>query len=359
MIETTIILPNYNNERVLPYTFEYLQTRNDCSKFNFVMVDDGSDDQSIVVAKREVMKCRFASVEIIEQPHKGIVHALNTALDAVTTEFVVRIDGDATVETSGWIALLLKSLRHQEVGMVGGQVIWESGRVHSFGRSVFSEYGLYDMGCSPLESVGRRTFDSLVYRPMSQFLDGPPCEVDTILGVCVAFRRDDANAVGRFDLRFNPVWIEDDDFGLALRQLGKRIILNPKVHVVHRPTLRGSRQPIDERKRQVSGSGKRSWFSRTKKSIMRRAFCAGRAFCGYTSQKPDIETLFPREADTWRVDILKSHYSKWKEKWGFDPLNPDMDDVFDRYWDTAFCWRCNPARLRESRLFIKRMTGEL
>ena len=92
------------------------------------------------------------------------MRALNTGLEAIKTEFVVRIDGDATVETPGWIPLLLRMLRNSEVGMAGGQVIWEFGRVHSFGRNVFSEYGLYDTGTCPLEPIGHRTFCSIVYR---------------------------------------------------------------------------------------------------------------------------------------------------------------------------------------------------
>ena len=95
MAEATIILPNFNNEQVLPILFRSLKTFLNCPRYDFIMVDDGSEDDSVAMAKREVQHCGFASVEIIQLPHRGIVHALNTALSSAKTEFVIRLDGDA------------------------------------------------------------------------------------------------------------------------------------------------------------------------------------------------------------------------------------------------------------------------
>ena len=33
-------------------------------------------------------------------------------------------------------------------------------------------------------------------------------------------------------------------------------------------------------------------------------------------------------------------------KWGFDPLNPDMDEVLRRYGGTEVCWRYDEDRRR-------------
>ncbi|MEA2458549.1 MAG: hypothetical protein QOC95_1521, partial [Thermoleophilaceae bacterium] len=37
-------------------------------------------------------------------------------------------------------------------------------------------------------------------------------------------------------------------------------------------------------------------------------------------------------------------YAYWREKWGFDLMNPDMPQVLARYGDTEVCWRYDPAR---------------
>ncbi len=36
---------------------------------------------------------------------------------------------------------------------------------------------------------------------------------------------------------------------------------------------------------------------------------------------------------------LVHHYGYWREKWGFDMLNPDMDAVLDRWGGTEVAWR--------------------
>lgn len=349
----TILLPNFNNELVLPFTFDCLRKNVDCTKIHLLMVDDGSEDASVAVAKQEIPRCGFASSEIIERKHEGIVPTLNSALSMAKTDFVVRIDGDATVETPGWISILLETLRFDEVGIVGGQVMWESGRVHSFGRSVFTDWGLHDMGCCPLEPVGNRTFDSIVYRPLQGFRPGLPYEVDTILGVCTAFRREEALAVGGFDMRFNPVWIEDDDFGLSIRNLGKRIVVHPSVQVVHRPSLKGSRKPGETTMKQRKSPN--SAFRTIRKNLSRRVSRSIRALWGEVSPPPTIEDFIPAENESWRRSLLLTHYANWKAKWGFDPVNPNMNEIMQRYWDTSFCRNHNPSQLRKSLEFLGRL----
>ena len=358
MAEATIILPNFNNEQVLPILFRSLKTFLNCPRYDFIMVDDGSEDDSVAMAKREVQHCGFASVEIIQLPHRGIVHALNTALSSAKTEFVIRLDGDATVETPDWISKLIMVLRHEEIGIVGGSVIFEDGRVHSFGRSVLGETGLHDVGCVPLEPTGSRTFDSIVYRPQGRFSDGCPYEVDTILGVCVAFRRSEAQAAGGFDTRFNPVWIEDDDFGLGIRRLGRRVVVYPKIHVIHRPGLRGSREPGLPTGGKAGRTFKDARFYKIQKDIFNRIIRRGKMICGKSRSAYSIEDCIPVESSPWRSSILKSHYENWRQKWGFDPMNPDLLKIYQKYWDTSLCWRVNPSQLESSRAFIRKMAAE-
>ena len=47
-----------------------------------------------------------------------------------------------------------------------------------------------------------------------------------------------------------------------------------------------------------------------------------------------------------KLDLLGRHFAHWREKWGFDPLNPDMDEVLRRYGGTEVCWRYDEDRRR-------------
>jgi hypothetical protein len=50
--------------------------------------------------------------------------------------------------------------------------------------------------------------------------------------------------------------------------------------------------------------------------------------------------------DPERIALLRRHYASFREKWGFDPLNPDMDEVLRRYGGTEVCWRYDEERRR-------------
>ena len=221
----SILLPNYNNERALPVFFQRIAAHNDLSDVQLVVVDDGSEDGSLPAIRAMPQLRSFRETEIIAKAHEGIVVALNAGLAACKGDIVIRVDGDAMAETRGWINRLAGALRNDSsIGLIGTPVVFDSGLLHSQGRSVISPLGLYDMGCKTWEPPGRRTFDSNVVRPYvspRSVLTHRLYEVDTVLGVCTAFWRADAQLLGGFDMRFNPVWIEDDDFGVAIRMLGK------------------------------------------------------------------------------------------------------------------------------------------
>jgi GT2 family glycosyltransferase len=352
MTKSTLLLPNYNNENVLPLMFRSLRSNVSCDDVNIVVVDDGSEDDGVRVAKEEVIRSGFASAEVISLKHQGVVSALNSGLDAIKTPYVLRIDGDATIETRGWTKTMERWLdQNPMIGLVGAHVLFDSGRIHSFGRSVISEIGLFDIGCIPIEPLGRRTFDSHVIRPQSAFPGGEPYEVDTALGVCAAFRLGDAKEAGGFDPSYDPVWIEDDDFGLSLRLIGKKVIVDPSVQVVHRISLRGSRQPtLGKTSQESTGFHLRPGLSRIACMLPERAKTAIRVMISEGRAEAHSEPSgFSPEVNPWRIMILQRQYKAWKRKWGFDALNPDLAVIYQKYWETQVCWKANPKLYAEGR----------
>ena len=41
---------------------------------------------------------------------------------------------------------------------------------------------------------------------------------------------------------------------------------------------------------------------------------------------------------------VQHHYEHFREKWGWDLMNPHMDALLERYGDTEVCWAYDPAR---------------
>ena len=326
----SLIMPNKNNEPVLDLFLERLRDNTTAPDFELIVVDDGSTDRSREILRRWRDSGAFDRFTLIERAPSGIIETLNAGLAAAEGDVVVRLDGDATIETPGWLDRMLAFHGSDaRIGVVVAKIVFDSGHVHSYGMNVVGPEGVHDRGTRLTEPVGRRTLDINVERPLAVEGDegGRIAEVDAAIGCCTLFSRELAEEIGGFDTVFNPVGFEDFDFALGARRLGRKVFYFPEVEVVHRLTLRNPRTD------------------------------ASRLEWGLWRLRRRVGNLFPQAArnavaraarlgdhDPARIALLRRHYESWRQKWGWDPINPDMDAVLDRYGGTEVCWRYDAAR---------------
>lgn len=330
-----LAFPNMNNGPILDLFFERLRANTTYEDVELVVVDDGSTDDSVAVLRRWRDSGAFPCFKLIEQENRGVIHAFNRALAEVESEIVVRLDGDATVETPGWLERMLAFyLSDERIGVVVAKITHETGLLHSVGRSVVCPEGLHDRGTTLREPAGRRTLCSNVERPLASesALAREIAEVDTALGCCTMFSKALADEIGGLDPRYTPVWVEDDDFGVAARAAGKKVFVFPEVEVTH---YTGSRNP--------RGQALQTGPSRLKRRL-------GNLLP--ESVRPDGWGGSAVQDAPWRVELLRRHYAAWREKWGFDPLNPDMDALLDRYAGTEVAWAYDEERRAAGRGII-------
>jgi hypothetical protein len=193
-------------------------------------------------------------------------------------------------------------------------VVLDSGRVHAYGVNLVGPDGLHDRPSQILEPVGARTLHSAVRRPRAAQLPPrpEPEEVDASIGCCMLFPRALWEENGGFDLGFSPVWFEDLDLSLAARRFGTKVFVSGDVLILHRGNL------AEEHPSRARRAARRlpQWAKDLVVSVGKM-------------DQPSAAVL----------ERLRSHYAHWRSKWGFDPLNPDMAEVFARYGGTEVCWR--------------------
>jgi glycosyltransferase involved in cell wall biosynthesis len=322
-----LLLPNKDNEAVLGLVLERLAAHTTHPDVELVVVDDGSTDGS-----REILRswrdggAFRGDVELIEQPNRGAVDALNTALGASTGEICVQIDSDASVETEGWIERLLElMLADERVGVVTGKVVMDSGALHTCGVNLISPEGWHDRPSRPLEPVGHRRWHHRVAR-YDEGEGGPAetraAEVDAGMGCCMMYRRADAIAAGGYDANWSPVWFDDVDLSLSIRRLGKKVFCLPSVRVVHHIGVR----EFPARSRLHMRAGRRL------PPVLRGAIEG--------TLRIDFDGYFSRA----QIERLEHHYRYWREKWGWDARNPDMAEIERRWGDTEIWWAHDPDR---------------
>ena len=343
-MKVSLVLPNRNNEPVLDLFFETLRRNTSYPDIELIVVDDGSTDRSRQVLRRWRDSGAFPQFTLIEREAGGIIEALNTACERTRGEVIVRLDGDATIETHGWLERML-ALRaiDDRVGVIGGSVVFDSGRVQSYGMNIVSPLGVHSRGSMVTEPAGRRTLDIAVTYPREHDAEGGSevAEVDGVIGCCMMFDRELWERIGGFDPRYNPAGFEDFDFALGARRLGLKVFSLPDVRVVHRISMRNPREATS--RRQMTLFRLRRRIGRWVPERIRAA-AAARAGLG--------------DHDPARVEMLRRHYRAWEAKWGFDPVNPDIDAIRERFAGTEVMWAEDAERRAAGEAIVGRYLAE-
>ncbi len=202
----SVILPTRNDEPALPTALDSVLAQDYAGAVE-VIVADGSDTP----ATAELLRRRYPSVRVIDNPEHSTSAGLNRALWAATGEIIVRCDSGCVLPPS-YVTRAVATLERTGAANVGG-------RQHTVGATVFER--AVAMATSTMLGVGDAR-----YR-----LGGPEGAADTVyLGV---WSRATLDAMGGFnpDLRKN----QDYELNWRLRRQGKTVWFDPDLAVVYHP----------------------------------------------------------------------------------------------------------------------------
>lgn len=93
MVSLTVFTPAYNRAHTLPRTYESL-VRQDCKDFIWLIVDDGSTDQTKELVQKWQTEDTGFEIRYIYKSNGGMHTAHNTAYENIDTELNVCIDSD-------------------------------------------------------------------------------------------------------------------------------------------------------------------------------------------------------------------------------------------------------------------------
>ncbi len=335
----SLLMPVHNRAHLLDRVLGSLAANTTYENLELVAVDDGSSDGSTEILRRWAEDGRAPEIRLIEHPEpRGAIASLNDALNGATGDVCVQLDDDVTVETRGWVERMLELLTFdQRVGVVTAKVVFDWGELHTCGVNLMVPEGWHERGTRPSEPIGRRQWIGRVRDRIPEgqggSLEDDVAEVDSGMGCCMMYRRADALAVGGYDAEWAPVWFDDADLCLKIRTLGKKVFYLPDVRVIHH--FRGRRALGGGLARLAPG---RVWRGLVRRTAGRLPHAARRAI--ESRWNVDLQAIYTR-AECAR---LRHHIAYWRERWGWDPRNPDMDEIQRRWGGTEICWRTDPAR---------------
>ncbi len=279
----TVVVPVYNDAATLGACVRSVLQHTQYPDWQLLVVDDGSTDGGVdEVREWEGVHCvRIAA-------RGGVAGALNAGFAAVPGRDVVRLHADVVVETPEWLTLLVETAQTQpRAAVVGVRLLYPDGLIQSEGRHIVSGFGFHTAHA-----------DCKAYQP--DLGAGAVREVDSVAGALAYYRREAFDCVGSLDERYGPAWLEDDDYCMAVRQLGYKVYVHPGVKAVH--------------------------YVRSCPPLMR----------GLVSDSNSLLARITREIKE-RTKRVQADY--WEAKWGWHPYHPDVSEIRRLYGHTEICWQ--------------------
>jgi cellulose synthase/poly-beta-1,6-N-acetylglucosamine synthase-like glycosyltransferase/peptidoglycan/xylan/chitin deacetylase (PgdA/CDA1 family)/spore germination protein YaaH len=191
----SVIIAAYNEEKVIARTVESI-LRNGYGDLELVIVDDGSQDATLEVLRRDFSG--RPNVRILSQPNGGKSSALNNAIAHARHELLIALDAD-TIFRAGTIEKLVRHFADPHVGAVSGNArVGNRNRWITRFQSIEYIYGF---------NLDRRALDLLN-------------AITVVPGAVGAWRKALILQMGGFG---DDTLAEDTDLTLKIRRAGYRI----------------------------------------------------------------------------------------------------------------------------------------
>ena len=118
MVSLTVFTPAYNRAQTLPRTYESL-VRQDCKDFIWLIVDDGSTDQTKELVQKWQTEDAGFEIRYIYKSNGGMHTAHNIAYENIDTELNVCIDSDDCLADGSVRKILLTWEKVKNKGYAG------------------------------------------------------------------------------------------------------------------------------------------------------------------------------------------------------------------------------------------------
>lgn len=207
--DVTVVIPNFNGERLLTATLDALLAQA-APELDVLVVDNGSTDGSLALLRAR------ADVRVLALPtNTGFAGAANAGARATDRCLVVVLNSDARPQP-GWLEALLTEVDDSDVWAWGSVLVDPGGLIESAGDG-------WRHGTTAYKLLRGQDLAALPARPY---------EVFAAPGAAPLFRRDVLLELGGYDERFF-LYYEDIDLAWRARLRGYRAVLVPGARVTH------------------------------------------------------------------------------------------------------------------------------
>ncbi|MEW6618521.1 MAG: glycosyltransferase family 2 protein [bacterium] len=232
MVDLTISIINFNNEKLLEECLTSIYETAKKISFEIWVVDNYSMDNSV-----EMVRTKFPQVNLIVNPHhKGFSTNHNQVLSRMNGRYALILSDDVIVKPNALDYMVEFMDEHSDIGILGPKEFFPDGRLQKFHcleiRSPWSEF-LEAFMISPFL---RRVFPELRFPGqlyMSSLKDyNYAHEVASVHGSCLMVRKKMLDQIGLMEEKYY-FYYEEPDICLRAKKAGYKVYYTPDAQIIH------------------------------------------------------------------------------------------------------------------------------
>jgi GT2 family glycosyltransferase len=221
LIDLSIIIVSWNTREYLLPCLRSIFEKRQGTGWEIIIVDNGSQDGGRIEVKRA-----FPSVHIIENERNlGFAKAVNQGLQKASGRYVLLLNPDAQVKDGAIERFVSFMDSNSDVGVAGAQLLNSNGSKQN-SIANFPSLGTELLNKSLLRWLFPKKF------PGKEADYSEPVEVDSVIGACMAVRREAIEQVGLLDEDYF-LFLEETDWCYRMKKAGWTIYHVPQAEVYH------------------------------------------------------------------------------------------------------------------------------
>ncbi|MFQ5736973.1 MAG: glycosyltransferase family 2 protein [Thermodesulfobacteriota bacterium] len=231
----SFVIVNWNTKALLRNCLESILGTVKGVPFEVWVVDNASTDDSV-----QMVRQRFPRVKLIQNAENlGFARANNIALRRISGDYAVLLNSDTVLKDDAIETLIAYMEEHPETGVCGGALLNEDGSKQN------SVANFPTLATELLnKSLLRRLFPKRFPGKESGFTG--PVQVESVVGACMAVRKEAMDDTGLMDEDYF-FFLEETDWCLKFRKKGWQVVHYPGAEVYHLQGGSARKAPVGAR----------------------------------------------------------------------------------------------------------------
>lgn len=226
----SVITVNHDSSDLLKECLSSIVSTVAEKSIQFIVIDSGSREEEV----EKLMVLRRSGVEILlSRENIGYARAVNEGVRNAKNEIIL-ISNPDVVYQPGCIEAMVNALGELTgCGAVGPRTWWDPGMTFLLPNEFITPFRIIKADILRIsQTMGTVILKNWLRNTTGYWMAEKPVTQEMLSGASIMTTKKVLNEVGGFDESF-PLYFEDTDWSLRVRQAGYRLYMEPRANIVH------------------------------------------------------------------------------------------------------------------------------